>query len=224
MRAMMGLHLVALIAIAVDLCCAAWLAWAVIRRPPHMTVMALVWPLSGLFGGPLTVWLYRRYGEAHMKPFWASVAIDTCHCGSGCTLGDILAEILAAVAPGVLVWFGLGSLFRDPVPAGWVLDTVLAFVFGIYFQYAAIKPMHDISAGAALIRALKADTLSLAAWQAGMIGFMALMQYGMPGMAAMMSPATVEYWLMMQIAMLIGFVLSYPVNWWLVRAGIKDAM
>ena len=79
------------------------------------------------------------------QAFAASVAIDTCHCGAGCTLGDILAELLAAAAPGVLVWFGLGSVLQDPVHAGWVLDTVLAFVFGIAFQYYAIKPMSELT-------------------------------------------------------------------------------
>ena len=29
---------------------------------------------------------------------------------------------------------------------------------------------------------------------------------------------------MMQIAMLCGFATSYPVNWWLIRAGIKERM
>ncbi len=29
---------------------------------------------------------------------------------------------------------------------------------------------------------------------------------------------------MMQIAMLLGFATSYPVNWWLVRKGIKEKM
>jgi hypothetical protein len=29
---------------------------------------------------------------------------------------------------------------------------------------------------------------------------------------------------MMQIAMLAGFLTSYPVNWWLLRAGIKEEM
>jgi hypothetical protein len=29
---------------------------------------------------------------------------------------------------------------------------------------------------------------------------------------------------MMQIAMLAGFLTSYPVNWWLLRAGIKEKM
>jgi hypothetical protein len=35
---------------------------------------------------------------------------------------------------------------------------------------------------------------------------------------------TVEFWFMMQIAMLFGFATSYPVNWWLIRAGIKEQM
>ena len=29
---------------------------------------------------------------------------------------------------------------------------------------------------------------------------------------------------MMQIAMICGFVTAYPVNWWLIRVGIKEAM
>jgi hypothetical protein len=32
------------------------------------------------------------------------------------------------------------------------------------------------------------------------------------------------FWFMMQIAMLAGFLTSYPVNWWLLRAGIKEKM
>ncbi len=32
------------------------------------------------------------------------------------------------------------------------------------------------------------------------------------------------FWFMMQIAMLAGFLTAYPVNWWLLRAGIKEKM
>jgi hypothetical protein len=32
------------------------------------------------------------------------------------------------------------------------------------------------------------------------------------------------FWFMMQIAMLLGFLTSYPVNWWLLKAGIKERM
>jgi hypothetical protein len=35
---------------------------------------------------------------------------------------------------------------------------------------------------------------------------------------------SVEFWFMMQIAMLCGFLTSYPVNWWLLRFGIKEMM
>ena len=33
-----------------------------------------------------------------------------------------------------------------------------------------------------------------------------------------------EFWFMMQIAMVCGFVTSYPVNWWLIRTGLKKKM
>ena len=36
--------------------------------------------------------------------------------------------------------------------------------------------------------------------------------------------SSAEFWLMMQIAMLAGFATAYPVNWWLIRVGIKEAM
>jgi hypothetical protein len=32
------------------------------------------------------------------------------------------------------------------------------------------------------------------------------------------------FWFMMQLAMIAGFLTSYPVNWWLVRSGIKEEM
>lgn len=35
---------------------------------------------------------------------------------------------------------------------------------------------------------------------------------------------SVEFWFMMQIAMIFGFLTSYPVNWWLIKAGIKERM
>jgi hypothetical protein len=31
-------------------------------------------------------------------------------------------------------------------------------------------------------------------------------------------------WFMMQLAMLTGFVTAYPVNRWLIKAGIKESM
>jgi hypothetical protein len=33
-----------------------------------------------------------------------------------------------------------------------------------------------------------------------------------------------RYWLMMQIGMVCGFATSFPMNWLLLRAGLKEAM
>jgi hypothetical protein len=40
----------------------------------------------------------------------------------------------------------------------------------------------------------------------------------------MLEVNTPEFWFIMQLAMIAGFATSYPVNWWLIRAGIKEGM
>jgi Domain of unknown function (DUF4396) len=62
------------------------------------------------------------------------VAKGALHCGSGCTLGDLLAEWLAFAVPAVALWFGYQTLFSEKMFAVWILDFVFAFVFGIAFQ------------------------------------------------------------------------------------------
>jgi hypothetical protein len=51
---------------------------------------------------------------------------------------------------------------------------------------------------------------------------MALMQFGF--FTTPPKPDTPVFWFMMQIGMIIGFATTYPVNWVLVKTGIKDAM
>ena len=100
------------------------------------------------------------------KPFWQSVVVGTLHCGSGCTLGDLIAESI--LLPFSLIIFGM-KLY-----GAWAVDYILAFALGILFQYYSIKPMRQLSPKAALKAALKADALSLTAWQVGMYGWMAI--------------------------------------------------
>jgi hypothetical protein len=33
-----------------------------------------------------------------------------------------------------------------------------------------------------------------------------------------------EYWFLMQVGMALGFLTSFPANWWLIRNGWKEAM
>jgi ABC-type Mn2+/Zn2+ transport system permease subunit len=59
-----------------------------------------------------------------------------------------------------------------------------------------------------------------------MYGFMAIAHFWLFGalLGITLEASMPEFWLMMQIAMLCGFLTAYPVNWWLVRRGIKEAM
>ncbi|MEP7184286.1 MAG: DUF4396 domain-containing protein [Rhodanobacter sp.] len=104
----------------------------------------------------------------------------------------------------------------------WMLDFVVAFLLGIAFQYFTIQPMRDHSVKDGLKAALKADTLSVTAWQVGMYGWLALTLpfFFSPEMLPKSQP---RFRFMMQIAVIFGFPTSYPVNWWL-RKGWKEAM
>ena len=206
----------------------------------HMWIMNIVWPVTALYAGPLAVWAYYRYGrlsshhrvmEARQhgqenpgksKPFPAVVAVAATHCGSGCTLGDLVAEWSIVFFPAILTWFGYQTLFHEKIFAGWVLDFVLAFLLGVAFQYFTIVPMRKLSPGKGIIAALKADTLSLTAWQLGMYGWMAIATFAIFGHE--IPKASPVFWFLLHLAMLCGFLTSYPVNWWLVRSGMKEKM
>ncbi len=239
------LHILSIISLAIGFVSAAIIALDEIRDPQHMWIMNIVWPVTALFAGLISLWGYFAYGRLASKsrveramaqdrdmpnkrltPFPVMVAKGAAHCGSGCTLGDICAESLAYLVPAIAVWLGWKSVFAEKIFAVWILDFILAFLFGIAFQYFTIKPMRNLSPYEGLIESVKADTLSLTAWQVGMYGFMAIANFWIFAsvLQAPLEASSVEFWFMMQIAMLFGFATSYPVNGWLIRQGIKEAM
>lgn len=224
------LHLLSILSLTIAGLCSLWVSRDLLRRPEKMAVMNWVWPLVMLFGSVLWLVLYRRArtegGHGRDTPMALAVAKGASHCGAGCTLGDIVAEWLAFAVPTVAVWFGWHSLFAEKVLAVWVLDFVLAFVIGIVFQYFSIAPMRGLGLREGLVAAIKADTLSIGSWQVGMYGAMALIQFALlkPVYGVIAPVDTPEFWFAMQIAMLAGFATAYPVNWWLVRSGVKEKM
>ncbi len=223
------LHTLAVVSLAAGLGCALIILIDILAgHRQKMWIMNVVWPVTGLYAGPLALWGYfgigrlssveaeRRAGDRkpQEKSFWQAAALAATHCGSGCTLGDIVAEWIIFLTP--------LTLFGRQIFAGWVLDFLLAYLFGIAFQYFTIRPMGGRGVKEALLAAVKADTLSLTCWQVGMYGWMAIVTFGLFGRE--LSKADPVFWFMMQIAMLSGFLTAYPVNWWLLRRGIKERM
>jgi len=231
--------------LAIGFICAIGIAISVARHPQHMWIMNIVWPVTALFGTFVVVWAYRRYGKLatretvmrakeqvedppsqRLTPFPMMVVKGACHCGSGCTLADISSEWLGVAAPIIATWFGWKTIFHEKIFAMWFVDYLFALAFGIAFQYFTIKPMRDLSVKEGLVQAFKADVASLTAWQVGMYGFMAFAHFFVFGelLGEKLRTSTVEFWFMMQIAMIFGFLTSYPVNWWLIRKGVKEKM
>jgi hypothetical protein len=224
------LHLIAIISLSAGLLSSLIISVDIIAgNSQPMMVMNFVYPLSALYAGPLALIFYYNIGKKSVQtdihkshqeikkyeqPFWQSVAIGALHCGSGCTLGDMISEIF-------LLWIPV-TLFGSELAGTWTIDFVFAFAIGILFQYYAIKPMRKISTSVAVLAALKADTLSLTFWQIGMYGWMAIAYFVIFGHKIPVSDPL--FWFMMQIAMLFGFATAYPMNWWLIKKGIKEAM
>lgn len=189
-----------------------------------MWIMNVVWPITGLYAGPLALWAYWSVGRTSntsgghshsgKRPFWQSVGLSATHCGSGCTLGDLIAEWGLVLFPFTLFGYGI---FAD-----WLIDYILAFIIGIAFQYYTIKPMKKISAMDAIKEAVKADTFSLTAWQVGMYGWMAIATFVLFGFE--LPKTSPVFWFMMQIAMVAGFLTAYPMNWLLLKMHVKEPM
>jgi hypothetical protein len=207
--------------------CTCFIAVGVVRRPLSMTVMNVVWPVSALFGSVLVLAFYVRYARPQDRSSkFVSITKSCLHCGSGCALGDLLVEGIVGFVPALAIATGWHWLFSDKMFATWVLDTILAFTFGIAFQYFAIAPMRHLGVKDGLKEAIKADIASLAAWQLGMFGVMALAQFIVfPAVTGhRMNFTSPLFWWAMQWAMLGGFLTSFPVNAWLIRAKVKERM
>lgn len=214
----------------------------------HMWVMNLVHPITALYWGPVWLWSYirngrrsgrrlmhrqtqrlvredmdveelKRKGEStgpgDLRPWHIANAVS--HCGAGCTIGDIGGEwILFAVGAPTLGILGT---------YGWeiIANFVLAWTFGIVFQYFTIVPMReDIGKLEGISQAIKVDTASIIAFQLGLFGWMALSHF-----VLFQPPLTIDtsgHWFMMQIGMIVGFFTAWPLNRWLVRSGIKEKM
>jgi hypothetical protein len=201
-----------------------------------MWIMDIVWPVTALWSGPLGLLAYYRVGrlatqqqveEARRrgeeppnkkKPFWQMTGEAATHCGAGCTLGDIAAEWIMFFAPLYLLGKGVRG---SELYGSWVFDYAWAYTLGILFQYFTIAPMRHLSVGKGIWAAIKADTLSLTAWQVGMYGWMAIVHFLLLGKVEKDSPV---FWFMMQIGMLCGFLTAYPVNWLLLKIGWKEKM
>lgn len=202
---------------AMTLLSAAYVAWDAFANNPEMAVMKWGWLLVTLYTGPVGAAMYvlsckePRPGahEAFVIPTWKQALGSSIHCMAGDATG-IIAAATVTMALGLPMWF----------------DTISEYVFGfafglLIFQALFMKDMLGGSYAQAVRRSFLPEWLSMNAVMAGMVPVMVIL---MTRDMAAMYPTSLRYWGVMSLASLAGFALAYPVNWWLVAAGLKHGM
>jgi hypothetical protein len=208
------LSIVATLFVAIDI--------HVLGRRHQMAIMNVVWPLTMLYWGLAGLVFYFWFGRAMPKdsqrhhptdrPMWQAAFNGATHCGAGCALGDFIGDWFA---------FAIGfALLGSELAGKYLLAFMLAYVLGIVFQYLSVAPMRGLGLREGIVAAIKIDTLSLLAYEVGMFAWMGYRSWLYPDLL----PTDWTYWLMMQVAMVLGFATTYPVNWWLISRGTKERM
>ncbi|MGW2302110.1 DUF4396 domain-containing protein [Streptomyces sp. NPDC001809] len=139
------------------------------------------------------------------KASWSMAAKATLHCLTGCAIGEVLGMVIGTA----LGWGNVETM---------ILAIVLAFFFGYALTLRGI-----LSAGVdfrtAFKVALAADTLSIAVMEIIDNGVIALW----PGaMDAHLSDAV--FWLVLALALAAAFVITTPVNKWMIGRGKGHAV
>lgn len=140
-----------------------------------------------------------------MNEQWRTAVSATLHCLTGCAIGEVLGMVIGTS----LGWSTVATV---------ILSVALAFLFG----YAlTIRPV--LRAGvvlrAAISVALAADTLSIAVMEivdnAIIVAVPGAMEAGV---------ASVLFWASLAFALAVAFVVTVPVNKWLIGRGRGHAV
>ncbi|KOU18791.1 membrane protein [Streptomyces sp. WM6372] len=147
----------------------------------------------------------RDHHADHRKASWAMAARATLHCLTGCAVGEVLGMVIGTA----LGWGNVPTM---------ILAIVLAFFFGYALTLRGILTA-GVDLRTAVRVALAADTLSIAVMELIDNGVIALW----PGaMDARLSEAL--FWIALAISLALAFVVTTPVNKWLIGRGKGHAV
>lgn len=136
---------------------------------------------------------------------WRTAAQATLHCLTGCAIGEVLGMVIGT-ALGWSTW---------PTVA---LAVALAFVFGYALTIRGVLRA-GLGLRAALKVALAADTVSIAVMEivdnTVMVAVPGAMEAGL---------ASWVFWASLAFALVVAFVLTTPINRWLISRGKGHAV
>ena len=197
---------VALVFVAID-----------IRSTPESPVLKWGFILLTAYTGVVGAFLYvlgcreplPGLHERYVAARWRQVLGSTMHCVAGDGIGIIAGAVIGGI-------YGITGL-RDVV-----LEYVLGFAFGwTIFQALFMRDMAGGSYRKALVETFTSELLSMNFLMAGMIPTVMWLRANIPAAADPLKPA---FWFVMSMGLLVGFMVAYPMNWWLVAHHLKHGM
>ena len=136
---------------------------------------------------------------------WRTAISATLHCLTGCAIGEVLGMVLAT-------WWGWGDVASIALAVG------LAFFFGYLLTFVSVRRA-GLDVRRAVRTALAADTVSILVME---IVDNAIL-VAVPGaMAASLTSSL--FWGALAVALAVAFVVTVPVNKWMIGRGLGHAV
>jgi hypothetical protein len=188
-----------------------------IYRTPESPVLKWAFILLTAYTGPIGAFLYvlgcreplPGLHERYVSARWRQVLGSTMHC-------------VAGDGAGILVGAILGSFLSFSGAVDISIEYVLGFGFGwSIFQALFMKN----SMGGSYKQALKKTFIpELVSMNVLMAAFIPIMQFGFSHSPGSHNPTSPAFWFIMSMGLLFGFIIDYPINWWLVSHHLKHGM
>ena len=145
------------------------------------------------------------YMVPRMTPQWRSAVSATLHCLTGCAIGEVLGMVIGTS----LGWSTLPTV---------VLSIALAFLFGYSLTMRPVLRA-GVTFRRAISVALAADTLSITVMEIVDNGIVVVIPGAMDA-----GPLSLLFWASLAVAFAVAFVLTVPVNRWLISRGRGHAV
>jgi hypothetical protein len=140
-----------------------------------------------------------------MNGSWRTAFTATRHCLTGCAIGEVLGMALAT-------WWGWGNL------ASIALAIPLAFFFGYLLTFLGVRRA-GLDLRDAVRVALAADTVSILVMEIADNGFLLAWPNAMDA-----GLGDVLFWTSLAVSLAVAFVLTVPVNHWMIGRGRGHAV
>ena len=191
-----------------------FVVWDSVTNGVTSWVQRMAWILVTLYTGPVGVFLYllacrRPFPGGHSRytaATWKQGLNSEMHCLAGDATGIIVAASIVPV-------FGLVN--------GWdlAIEYSAGFISGLFiFQALMMVGMYNGNYFKAVRKTFFAETVSMNFVMTGMIPTMVILAASWPGADNPMNP---EFWFRMSLASIIGGIVAFPINFWLVKKQLK---